>query len=174
MEADDRQALERLNEDPPVIAGDPEISTLFAIAIYSKCHTHYDVLGFPGGLEREIELLAKGDRNAIDCAIVFLEADPWFFRSGYTKQYLARRLKRIPLSESQAERLRQVVLSRIKGQTGREFRSDCHLARSLDSPDFRRGVQELRRSPERETAGKAAWVLAELDQGARDSVSRAP
>lgn len=41
-----------------------------------------------------------GDRTALDLAVAFLVADPWFFSSGYVKANLIRRLKRAQLDEA--------------------------------------------------------------------------
>ena len=62
--------------------------------------------------------LASGHVRFIDTAIAFLEADPWFFRSGYEKQNLIRHLKRAQLSEAQRMRLARVVLAAIDGHAG--------------------------------------------------------
>ena len=43
----------------------------------------------------------------------FLEVDPYFFRSGYIKADLLRHLKRAPLTRSQEQRLRNVILARL-------------------------------------------------------------
>jgi hypothetical protein len=53
-------------------------------------HAAYDKLAFPGGLSRELELLKVGDVTAIELAIQFLEANPWYFRSGFTKPTSSR------------------------------------------------------------------------------------
>src|SRR5437868_5972807 len=49
-------------------------------------------LAFPGGLGHELRLLENGDLRAIELAVCFLEADPWFFRSGYIKADLIKQL----------------------------------------------------------------------------------
>ena len=59
--------------------------------------------------------LAGGHVRFVEAAIAFLEADPWFFRSGYEKQNIIRHLKRAQLSAAQRERLARVVLAAIDG-----------------------------------------------------------
>ena len=54
----------------------------------------YDNLAFPGGLARAIMMLAKKDPETIETAVCFLEADPWFFRSGYIKADVLKQLRR--------------------------------------------------------------------------------
>jgi hypothetical protein len=45
----------------------------------------------------------SGLTEAIEIAIQFLEVDPYFFRSGYIKTDLLRRLKRAPLMATAAD-----------------------------------------------------------------------
>lgn len=72
--------------------------------------------------------LSAGQPRFIETAIAFLEADPWFFRSGYEKERLIRHLKRGPLTAAQQVRLGLVVLAAIDGRDRREFRHYCRLA----------------------------------------------
>src|SRR5215510_12924186 len=55
-------------------------------------HSSYDQLAFPGGLEHQLNSLKQEDAQAVEMAVRFLEADPWFFRSGYIKEELLRSL----------------------------------------------------------------------------------
>jgi len=73
-------------------------------------HESYDRLAFPGGIAREFELLKAGEPTAIEMAVCFLEADPWYFRSGYHKADFLRLLRKHPLSDDQCARLRDVIL----------------------------------------------------------------
>src|SRR5512133_3867405 len=75
----------------------------------------YDQLAFPGGLHREFELLRSADENAIEMAISFLEADPWYFRSGYYKEDMLRLLRKVPLTDEQRSRMRDLILKRVRG-----------------------------------------------------------
>jgi hypothetical protein len=81
-------------------------------------HASYDRLAFPGGLAREFELLKLGDLQAIELAVRYLEANPRYFRSGYHKADFLKFLKRHPLSDEQCDRLRKVILDRVREHTG--------------------------------------------------------
>ncbi len=55
----------------------------------------YDALSFPGGYETgALQRISAGDAATIETALVFVESHPYFFRSGYMRQALIRRLKR--------------------------------------------------------------------------------
>ena len=51
-------------------------------------------LNMPGGIAREFESLKAGDPRAIEMAVRFLEAAPWYFRAGYHPR--AKRVARLP------------------------------------------------------------------------------
>ena len=72
------------------------------------------------------EMLLMGDQEVIEDSIVFLEADPWHFRSGYLKERIISGLKRATLSPP-AEATQQVILKVCLGRNRREFRRYCGL-----------------------------------------------
>lgn len=69
----------------------------------------YDALAFPGGYDHALERLSAGDAETIDAAIAFLECRPYFFRSGYMRTTLLRRLKRVTPGTRQEARVAEIV-----------------------------------------------------------------
>ena len=132
-------------------------------------HSNYDRLAFPGGLTRAYDLLEKPDAAIIEAAIAFLEADPYFFRSGYVKADLVRAVSKFPLDQRQQARLQQVIIGRIKGPTRREFRRYCNLAPHVSTSAFEQEIAELANAPDPVTARNAAWVLEALRRTVRES-----
>ncbi|TDR93943.1 hypothetical protein [Enterovirga rhinocerotis] len=104
----------------------------------------------------------RGERSGLDEVIGFLEADPWFFRSGYVKADILVSLKRVALERGHERRLRAVLLAVVDGRDRREFRSYCHLAPRLATPEFRRELAGRAASPDRAVARRGAWMLAAL------------
>ena len=102
--------------------------------------------------------LAKGHQRFIDTAIAFLEADPWFFRSGYEKQNIIRHLKRAALDEAQRLRLAHVVLRAIDGRDRVEFRHYGRLACGVWSEFLGEEVAKRMQSPDRGIRRRATWV----------------
>ena len=130
-----------------------------------KFHTEYDQLAFPGGISEQMRRLATDDPGAIESAIVFLEVDPLYFRSGYIKEDLLERLRWAPLDEGQKRRLQQVILQRIRDpKTRREFRRYCRLAPFVTGPEFENEIAKLA-GPSGAKPKRAQWVLDHLRQG---------
>ena len=125
-----------------------------------RFHHEYDGLAFPGGLTKGLDRLRAHDPEAIEIAIQFLEVDPYFFRSGYIKTDLLRRLKRASLTKSQQQRLRNVILARISGPDRRELRHYCRLAAALATPAFRMELEAMATAADARTARHARWALA--------------
>ena len=91
---------------------------------------------YPASWRDTIEALQRGERGAVEPAIVFLEADPRFFRSGYMKEELCRFLGRAPLTLQQRNRLVSVAISAIDDgrRPGRERRAFARMLTRIDPP----------------------------------------
>ncbi len=110
----------------------------------------------------QVERLRNGDQSAIECAIVFIEIDPWHFRSGYLKQKLARYLRHVPLSDSDAQRLRAGILAALTKGQREDLKEYIRLARVLDTPAFRAALQALATGPDEGTRWRAERMLVGL------------
>ena len=128
-----------------------------------RFHSSYDRLAFPGGLEQELSSLKRGDVQAIEMAVRYLEADPWFFRSGYIKEELLQTLRRVALTENQRERLRVVIVERINKGSGREFRRYCRLAKHLMNSALEDKVRQAMMSNDVNVSRRAGWVMSLLN-----------
>jgi hypothetical protein len=112
--------------------------------------------------------LANGHVHFVETAIAFLEADPWFFRSGYEKQKIIQHLKRSPLTERQRTRLARVVLAAIDGHAGGvpekrdriEFRHYGRLACGIWSDFLDEEVAARMQSRDAGIRRRATWVAA--------------
>jgi len=95
-------------------------------------------------LDDIIAKLPSGNAPAVEAATVFLEVDPWAFRSGYSKQKILVRLARAHLGDQHKERLRLVLLSSLVKGPRCEFPAMLRLAHHLSSPDLAAALQEAR------------------------------
>lgn len=87
----------------------------------------YDELHFPGG-DTMLSAVRQQDPVAVETAVRFLLADPYYFRSGYLKQYLWQWLARIPLSQPQRTKLEQAALKYLERKVCREF---WHMGKAM-------------------------------------------
>jgi hypothetical protein len=62
-----------------------------------------------GGESSAIARVASGDSEAIEAALCFVEARPFFFRSGYMFKAFLQKLKRAKLNPSQSKRFGRVL-----------------------------------------------------------------
>jgi hypothetical protein len=104
--------------------------------------------------------LANGHARFVETAIAFLEADPWFFRSGYEKQKIIQHLKRSRLTERQRTRLARVVLAVIDGRDRVEFRHYGRLACGIWSDFLDEEVAARMQSRDAGIRRRATWVAA--------------
>lgn len=109
--------------------------------------------------EAALDGLRDGDTSGVEYAIAYLEADPWYFRSGYLKGRIARWLRQIDLSERQRERLRTVLLAALQKGSRYEQVEHRKLARRLDTSAFRAELSERARSKDEAIARRATLML---------------
>ncbi|MCB0355013.1 MAG: hypothetical protein KDD64_15885, partial [Bdellovibrionales bacterium] len=105
------------------------------------------------------EKLGVSDPGAIECAIRYLQMDPFYHRSGYNKERLLRALKKIRLSDAHKSQLVHIMLNVVDSSYRREFRFYCRLAAVLES-DFL--VAELLNRASSQNEGvrrRAGWML---------------
>ena len=109
-----------------------------------RFHESYDQLAFPGGLTEWLGQLEANDPAAIEDAVLFLEFDPFFFRSGYIKEFVLEHLRWASLDQDHKLRFEHVVLARIRdAKTKREFRRYCRLAPFVTDPEFSEEIAKI-------------------------------
>ncbi|HLB94236.1 MAG TPA: hypothetical protein VJJ81_03225 [Candidatus Babeliales bacterium] len=107
-------------------------------------HEAWDNHAFPrGGVERGLALLKEHDPETITTAIIYLNADPYFFRSGYIKQSIAHLLKQAPLTYKQIEQIQDFLIAALQRDSRREYREYYRLAAKVADDKFRKRIQEI-------------------------------
>ncbi|HXN48718.1 MAG TPA: hypothetical protein VN893_18855 [Bryobacteraceae bacterium] len=105
-------------------------------------HDRYGELWIPGGSDPHFyERVVAGDPAAVEAALCFLEARPYFFRSGYHWKKILQKCRRAPMSAEQAERFASLLekysewrrLRNLSSKRGRAVRVDLYpLIRCLN------------------------------------------
>jgi len=99
------------------------------------------------------------DLDALEMAVEFLEADPYFFRSGYIKEKLLRYVRRYTLTPEHMNRLQRIVLNVVDRHFCREFREYCKLARKLNSAELQLLLEHRTQRGDKAVQKRAQWVL---------------
>jgi hypothetical protein len=86
--------------------------------------------------------MLERDPIAVEEALSFLERDPYFSRSGYARERVARYLARTELSADDRDRARAVVLSSIDGSRHCPLPGLAKLARAVADNRLRRALRE--------------------------------
>lgn len=124
-------------------------------------------VAYPPVFWDDVDRLRADDWSGLESAVRFLEADPYFFRSGYVKARLITLVNRAPLSKSEVDRLRAVVLAAVDGRDREEFRRFCRLAVRVDGEPLRSGLRSRAAAGESGVRRRARWVLDALEHGVR-------
>lgn len=114
---------------------------------------------YPPDFGKSLKDLYDGTADNLEISIAFLEADGYFFGSGYTKATIIRYLKWLPLTPAQQRRLQEVVLRVIDKGWRQEFRSYEHLARHVQSADWLEEVRCRLASDDPQLAVRARRIL---------------
>jgi len=129
-----RRLNERINTTFLSRSNSPELRAEWERAC-AEFHQRFDALAFPGGSER-LSRVRANDQTALRAAVMFLEADPYHFRSGYLKEYLWHWLQHCSLSSSDRARLEIAALLYLDRRISREFWSMCKAMARLGRADF--------------------------------------
>jgi len=128
-------------------------------AACAEFHTQFDDLFFPGGVAGWSTFLA-GTPEGTQLALLFLEVDQYTFRSGYHKQIVWHRLKRLFLTADEQHRLESVAVMYLHKRVRREFWHMVRFMRLRGSPSFWEHVELLStRGGDQPSAIKARWLL---------------
>jgi hypothetical protein len=126
-----------------------------------RFHEALDAM-YPDAFRATIERLAAGESDALEPALVFLEADPWCLRSGYAKERIAQLLPRHHPDPGQQARIERVLLHVVDVGDRREFRRFCKLARSIAGTALSSGLRQRLLGDDRDVARRALLMLTEL------------
>ena len=113
----------------------------------------------------KLKEIAEHDGEWRENAVVFLEADPSYFRSGYDKAQLLRRLKRAELSGDHQRRLRKVAVMAVEKARSVEFRQYCQLAARLGCKEMVADLGKLAESSDTLIRRRAGWMLEYVEKG---------
>lgn len=114
-----------------------------------------------------LDALRACNPEAIECAIRYLEFDPYYFRSGYIKSKLLTRLKHIDLSDNDRIRLRAVVLNAAASPLPKpEFPGYLHLIPRIKDESWKSIVKNMNvPATQRNEKRKCAVIAACLFTG---------
>jgi hypothetical protein len=136
----------------------------------SLLHWHWTAFHamYPTDFWIRVSALAKGDRVGVEDALVFLEVDPWCFRSGYVKQTIARLIRHVQLTEPQRDRLLAALLNGVTVGPRWEFREYCKTARAFETVGFRVKLRQLggrsKDVPRTGAEQRARWMLEKIER----------
>ncbi len=97
--------------------------------------------------------------HLVDFALTFLEEDPMWFRSGYAKKSLARRLTQARLTECDIARLVPICQRAVTDGTGlEEFKPLCRLAQAVRPPGLWDWLEAQRQSGDERIRRNARYM----------------
>lgn len=126
-------------------------------------HAHRSVLDTFWRDEALVQLEA-GDPAMLDLAIAYVEVDPYYFRSGYLKKRLFRRLKRLTLPDVQKKRIQQGVLGALRTHQGSGWKDFCLLASAFSDPEFVCSVVPFVADSDSHVARRAQLLLKHVNK----------
>lgn len=93
-------------------------------------------------------------------AFAYLAEDPLHFRSGFAKERLLQRIKRLDLTEDETAVLRRVLLQRVHGPGRREFRRYCRLLPRVADESLVATLVALSKSADPSIRARARFALS--------------
>ena len=115
----------------------------------------------------------RGDQDAVGEALLFLESDPYCFRSGYIKKKLCHALKKSPLDREKRARIRAFVLHAVCIQRPVSFKDVAALGAHFYTPGFHARAENLKIIPFKYIIARKKYLLKKLAE-ARENPHRPP
>jgi hypothetical protein len=126
-------------------------------------HEHYyEELKIDTWVESVGRRLSDGDSEAIEEALAFLERDPYFFRSGYARERVARQLAHADLTLSQRARARELVVSTADGARHCPLPGVGRLAGAVADNSLRRALRSRLHSDDASVARRALRIVVHV------------
>ncbi len=125
------------------------IQTQPVVRRHGEDEGYYEQLDIDAWLAELGDRLDRAEPEAIEAALTFLERDPYFFRSGYARERVARRLARVTMTPPEKVHARALVLSTVDGHGHTPQPGVGRLARAVADNPLRR---ELRSRLHRDAA----------------------
>jgi hypothetical protein len=129
---------------------------------YAGRDRYYEELDVDSWLRELFGGLADGETQAVEEAVAFLERDPYFFRSGYARERVARRLAQTELQAAQKARARGVVLSTVDGKRHCPQPGIGRLARAVADNSLRRELRARLHERDTKVARRALRMLVNI------------
>jgi len=128
-------------------------------AACAEFHEQFDQLFFPGGTSGWSAFLANS-AEGVELALLFLEVDQYTFRSGYHKQIVWDRLKKLHLAPQELQRLEETAIAYLHKRVRREFWHMVRFARLRASSSFWQRIERLAADEAcTPVTVKARWLL---------------
>jgi hypothetical protein len=115
-------------------------------------------------IDRAYKEESYSEPELLEFSISFLEVNPLFFRSGYIKEELLRKLKRTKLNGKQIERLNAVLQDAVDQRGSREFKGYCRLAAIIATPRLAAMVENAAQFGVEARKSRAKLMLAHINR----------
>jgi hypothetical protein len=122
----------------------------------------YEQLDIDAWVVELCDRVGSGEPQSIDEALTFLERDPYFFRSGYARERVARRLARVELTAVQKSRARAIALSSVEGHRHCPQPGVGRLARAVADNPLRRELRARLHDSDTAVARRALRVVVNV------------
>lgn len=100
-------------------------------------------------------------------ALDFLQIDPDFFRSGYMKETILRKLKNANLDKGEEERVQVIIVDAVINRGRREYRDYCNLAANFAQFSTIDRVKSLAKNSDSAICSRALMMLDHVAQKAK-------
>lgn len=141
---------------------DPDALGMSATDMYARWSAARDRLESRLQMLGDRLVLGEDEHDAADQALSYLEADPYYFWSGYARARMARRLAKAPLDAAQLQRARRYVLGCVDGTKHCDQSGLGPLARSIADNPTRGAVRSRLHSADPRVARRALRTLSRI------------